>query len=174
MDQLESDMTLSYSDVAEIVRIVDSSNCDEVSLELEGVRILIRRRGAGKIETAAHGAAEAPVAASTPMSAVQSRAASVSASPTSPTTPAGSSKAAAADAGKICSPMVGTFYTRPSPEEPEFVTAGTEVDVGTPLCIIEVMKLFTTIEATQAGTVRAVLAENGQMVEYGQPLFVIE
>lgn len=70
--------------------------------------------------------------------------------------------------------MVGTFYARPSPEEPEFVTVGTKVDVGTPLCIIEVMKLFTTIEATLAGTIRAVLAENGQMVEYGQPLFVIE
>ena len=174
MEQLESDMALTFSEVAEIVKIVDSSNCDEVSLELDGVRILIRRRGVGMIETAAHSPAEAPVAATTPASDAQSHAASASASPMSPTTQVGSAKAAASDVGKVCSPMVGTFYTRPSPEEPEFVTVGTEVDVGSPLCIIEVMKLFTTIEATQAGTVRAVLAEDGQMVEYGQPLFVIE
>ena len=163
-------MPLSYSEVAEIVKIVDSSNCDEVSLELEGTRILIRRRGTGALETTTRSPAEAPVetSASSPADA-QKPAASASASSTS-----SEGLAAAPDVGKVCSPMVGTFYTRPSPEEPEFVTVGTKVDVGTPLCIIEVMKLFTTIEATLAGTIRAVLAENGQMVEYGQPLFVIE
>lgn len=165
-------MPLSYSEVAEIVKIIDSSNCDEVSLELEGTRILIRRRGAAALETTTRSPAEASAetSASSPPKA-QPLAASASASPTSSE---GFATATAPDVGKVCSPMVGTFYTRPSPEEPEFVTVGTKVDVGTPLCIIEVMKLFTTIEATLAGTIRAVLAENGQMVEYGQPLFVIE
>lgn len=165
-------MPLSYSEVAEIVKIIDSSNCDEVSLELEGTRILIRRRGTGALETTLRSPAEASVEtpASSPTDA-QNPAVSASA----PRTPSeGLATAAAPDVGTVCSPMVGTFYTRPSPEEPEFVTVGTRVAAGTPLCIIEVMKLFTTIEATQAGTVRAVLAENGQMVEYGQPLFVIE
>lgn len=165
-------MPLSYSEVAEIVKIVESSNCDEVSLELEGTRILIRRRGTGALETTTHSPAETSVVTSTsgPPDA-QAPAASASASPTSSE---GLATTAAPEAGKVCAPMVGTFYTRPSPEEPEFVTVGTKIDVGTPLCIIEVMKLFTTIEATQAGTIGAVLAENGQMVEYGQPLFVIE
>ena len=165
-------MPLSYSEVAEIVKIIDSSKCDEVSLELEGTRILIRRRGAGALETTTHGPAEASV--ETPTSSPPDARARAASAPAPPTSTEGLTTAAAPDVGTVCSPMVGTFYTRPSPEEPEFVTVGTNVDVGTPLCIIEVMKLFTTIEATQAGTIRAVLAESGQMVEYGQPLFVIE
>lgn len=158
-------MTLSYSDVAEIVKIVDSSNCDEVSLELEGAKILIRRKGAGA--PAAESAPSAPAPA--PAAAQQAPA------PAQQEAPAGGEAAAAEVQGnKVCAPMVGTFYARPSPDEPEFVTVGAQVEVGQPLCIIEVMKLFTTIEATHAGKVTAVLAENGQMVEYGQPLFVIE
>ncbi|SFO17857.1 Biotin-requiring enzyme [Roseovarius lutimaris] len=70
--------------------------------------------------------------------------------------------------------MVGTFYSRPSPDEPEFVSVGTQVEIGTPVCIIEVTKLFTTIESTKAGTVKAILAEDGQLVDYGQALFVID
>ncbi|WP_281243380.1 acetyl-CoA carboxylase biotin carboxyl carrier protein [Roseovarius lutimaris] len=76
--------------------------------------------------------------------------------------------------GQISGPMVGTFYSRPSPDEPEFVSVGTQVEIGTPVCIIEVTKLFTTIESTKAGTVKAILAEDGQLVDYGQALFVID
>ncbi len=70
--------------------------------------------------------------------------------------------------------MTGTFYTRPSPTEAEFATEGSHVAKGAPICMIEVMKLFTTIEAPCAGRVVSVLAEDGQLVEYDQPLFVIE
>jgi len=120
---------LSYRDVAEIVKIIDSSNCDEVSLDIEGAKILVRRKGAA-----------APPEAG----------------------------------GQISAQMVGTFYSRPSPDEPEFVSVGTQVEIGTPVCIIEVMKLFTTIESNKAGTVKAILAEDGQLVDYGQALFVID
>lgn len=72
------------------------------------------------------------------------------------------------------SPMVGTFYRAPSPGAPSFVEVGQAVTKGQTLCIIEAMKLLNEIESDVAGTVKAILVENGQPVEYGQPLFLIE
>jgi acetyl-CoA carboxylase biotin carboxyl carrier protein len=74
----------------------------------------------------------------------------------------------------IVSPMVGTFYRAASPGGPAFVEVGSRVNVGDTLCIIEAMKMLNEIEADRAGVVRAVLKENGQPVEYGEALFVIE
>jgi acetyl-CoA carboxylase biotin carboxyl carrier protein len=73
----------------------------------------------------------------------------------------------------IKSPMVGTFYRSASPGAKAFVDIGDSVQVGDPLCIIEAMKLMNEIEADRAGVVKAILAENGQAVEYGQPLVII-
>ena len=72
------------------------------------------------------------------------------------------------------SPMVGTFYRAPSPGAPAFVEVGQSVTKGQTLCIIEAMKLLNEIESDVSGTIKAVLVENGQPVEYGQPLFLIE
>ena len=74
----------------------------------------------------------------------------------------------------VKSPMVGTFYRSPNPESPAFTDPGKTVKVGDTLCIIEAMKLMNEIESEFAGTVREILVENGQPVEYGQPLFVID
>lgn len=74
----------------------------------------------------------------------------------------------------IVSPMVGTFYRAASPGGPAFVEVGSRVNVGDTLCIIEAMKMLNEIEADRAGVVRAILKENGQPVEYGEALFVIE
>ncbi len=90
--------------------------------------------------------------------------------------------AAAADAAEasalaqnsVTSPMVGTFYRASSPGAKPLVDVGTQVQVGDPLCIIEAMKIMNEIEADRAGTVRRVMCENGQAVEFGQPLFVID
>jgi acetyl-CoA carboxylase biotin carboxyl carrier protein len=73
----------------------------------------------------------------------------------------------------VKSPMVGTLYRAPSPSAPPFVEVGSQVKVGDRLCIIEAMKLMNEIEADVAGVVKAILVENGQPVEYGQPLFII-
>lgn len=117
-----------------------------------------------------------PIAA--PAAAV---AAPVQAAPPPPAPPPAAEPAAApspAEAGTrghaVKSPMVGTFYRAANPESANFVEPGTKVQVGDTLCIIEAMKLLNEIEADQAGTVTAVLVENGQPVEFGQPLFVIE
>ncbi len=74
----------------------------------------------------------------------------------------------------INSPMVGTFYSAPSPGAKPFATVGQQVNVGDTLCIIEAMKLMNQIESDKAGIIKAILVENGQPVEYNQPLFVIE
>ena len=74
----------------------------------------------------------------------------------------------------VTSPMVGSFYRSPSPSAAAFVEVGNQVKVGDTLCIIEAMKMLNPIEADKAGTIKAILKENGQPVEYGEPLFVIE
>jgi len=71
------------------------------------------------------------------------------------------------------SPMVGTFYRAPNPESPDFVKVGDTVSVGQTLCIIEAMKLLNEIEAEQAGVIKQILCENGQGIEFDQPLFII-
>ena len=89
--------------------------------------------------------------------------------------PAQQAAASAPSRGKtVKSPMVGTLYRAPNPEADPFVTVGSTVKVGDTLCIIEAMKLMNEIESEFAGTVVEILVENGQPIEYGQPLFVIE
>ena len=73
----------------------------------------------------------------------------------------------------VKAPMVGTFYRSPSPEAKHFVEVGQGVKEGQPICVIEAMKLMNEIEADATGTIKAILVENGQPVEYGQPLFII-
>lgn len=74
----------------------------------------------------------------------------------------------------VNSPMVGTFYTAPSPGSKPFVSVGDSVNEGETICIIEAMKILNQIEADKSGTIKAILVENGQPVEFNQPLFVIE
>ncbi|BBW92890.1 MULTISPECIES: acetyl-CoA carboxylase biotin carboxyl carrier protein [Pseudoalteromonas] len=75
---------------------------------------------------------------------------------------------------QVKSPMVGSFYSASSPEAPAYVEVGSKVNVGDTLCIIEAMKMMNQIEADKAGTVRAILAENGEPIEFDQPLFIID
>jgi acetyl-CoA carboxylase biotin carboxyl carrier protein len=94
---------------------------------------------------------------------------------TAPTpTPAAEPAPAAPTGHTVKSPMVGTFYRSGNPNTPAFVDVGSTVKEGDTLCIIEAMKLMNEIESDQAGTIKSILIENGQPVEYGQPLFIIE
>jgi acetyl-CoA carboxylase biotin carboxyl carrier protein len=90
-------------------------------------------------------------------------------------TAASPAPAAALPAGHaVISPMVGTFYRAASPEAKSFVDVGSQVNVGDTLCIIEAMKMMNEIESDKAGVIKAILKENGQPVEYGETLFIIE
>jgi acetyl-CoA carboxylase biotin carboxyl carrier protein len=90
-----------------------------------------------------------------------------------PAAPAVAEEAAIPEGHVVRSPMVGTFYRAPSPGAKSFVEVGHNVESGATLCIIEAMKLLNEIEADQGGVIKAILVENGQPVEYGEPLFII-
>jgi acetyl-CoA carboxylase biotin carboxyl carrier protein len=100
----------------------------------------------------------------------------VSASPMAATVPVHPAPAAPSEPSghAVTSPMVGTFYRSASPGAKAFVEVGSQVKVGDTICIIEAMKILNEIEADKAGTVIQILCENGQAVEYGQPLLIIE
>ncbi len=110
----------------------------------------------------------APIAYAQPMQAV---AAPPAAAPAA--APAAEAGSTIPEGHVVRSPMVGTFYRAPSPGAKAFVEVGQTVNSGDTLCIIEAMKLLNEIEADQGGTIKAILVENGQPVEYGEPLFVI-
>ncbi len=166
-------MALSYREVAEILKIIDASACDELILELEGTKLVVRRGEAGTGD-AGTGMADNPRSISPDSDSTTTGAAAAPAS-----TPPVTKQAAAEDRREdglveMRAPMIGTFYRAPSPAEPPFVKVGDEVQVGDPLCLIEIMKLYTTIEAQQAGRIVEIDADNGALVEYDQLLFVIE
>lgn len=95
--------------------------------------------------------------------------------PAAPPATAAAPEAEALPAGHVVkAPMVGTLYRAPSPGAKAFVEVGQTVDVGDTLCIIEAMKMLNQIESDKAGTIKAILVENGEPVEFGQPMFVIE
>jgi acetyl-CoA carboxylase biotin carboxyl carrier protein len=155
-------MTLRYEEIAEILKIIDSSNCDEVSIETGEIKLFVRRTGAGAVE------------ATRPQSGPEpAQSAAATESKTRSPSPAGPIVLAAGHS-EVTAPMVGTFYRAPSPEAPAFVEIGSGVKKGQPLCLIEVMKLFTTVYAEQDGRVVHIGAENGELVEYGRTLFVLE
>lgn len=156
-------MSLRYEEVAEILKIIDSSSCDELIVETGDMKLVVRRNAAtGHVAPVAERAASAAPASVVP--------------PPVAGQPAAARKTPNQISGQIevTAPMVGTFYRSPSPEAPPFVEIGTVVHPGQPLCIIEVMKLFTTINSEFAGRVTQIGAEVGELVEYGRTLFVIE
>ncbi|SMF19344.1 acetyl-CoA carboxylase biotin carboxyl carrier protein [Pseudogulbenkiania subflava] len=115
--------------------------------------------------------ANANIAYAQPMHAIQMPAAAPVAAPAAVVDAA---PAAVDTKNALKSPMVGTFYRSPSPGSKAFVEVGQSVSAGDTLCIIEAMKLMNEIEADRSGVIKAVLAEDGQPVEYGEPLFIIE
>jgi acetyl-CoA carboxylase biotin carboxyl carrier protein len=150
-----------------LIDLVSESNVSELEItEAEGkVRIV---KGSGMVAQAV-AAPAVMVAAPVPVAAMPAVAAQASAAAT-----AAPVEAPAAEGHVLKSPMVGTFYRASSPGAKPFVEVGTQVKAGDTVCIIEAMKILNEIEADKTGTVTRVLCENGQPVEYGQPLVVIE
>jgi acetyl-CoA carboxylase biotin carboxyl carrier protein len=142
-----------------LVDLVSESNISELEItEAEG-KVRIVKAGAA----AAQPMAAMPVAMPAPVASAASAPAPVPAEPV------------AAEPGHVIkSPMVGTFYRASSPGGKPFVEVGSEVKEGEPICIIEAMKIMNEIEADCSGKVLQILCENGQAVEFGQPLFVVE
>lgn len=150
------------SEIKELIKLVDQTSLQELEIESEGSRLLIRKPN--KTEQVIVSAA--PYAPAVVQQSVPAAAANIAAA----------EKPAAADAGlhTIVSPMVGTFYEAPSPGAASFVSKGSKVKEKTVVCILEAMKLMNEIEAEVKGEIVEMLVENGQLVEYGQPLFLVK
>ena len=137
-----------------------SKKLGEVSIEAEGVKIRVKASAPAPVIAAAPAASPAPAAQSAaPAASAESETAPVD------DIPAGT---------QVKSPLVGTFYSSPSPDEPPFVLAGQEVKDGDTLCIIEAMKVMNEIKAPCSGKVVRIMAQPGDLVEYNQLLCVIE
>ena len=147
--------------VRELAELLAETDLSEIEVEKGDLRIRVARQSA---PAAVHyAAAAAPVMAPPPMAAAHP--ASVGMAPPAK---------AEAHPGAVTSPMVGTAYRRPSPEAKAFVDIGSQVKAGDKVLLVEAMKTFNEIVAPRAGTVTAILVEDGQPVEYGEALIVIE
>ncbi len=138
-------------------------------VEESGIAELEITEGEEKVRISKQGAGQNVVYAS-PMQHMMMPQGMPAAAPAAPVLPV---VAPEAEGHAVKSPMVGTFYRTPSPGAKPFVEVGQSVSAGDTLCIIEAMKLLNEIEADQGGVIKAILVENGQPVEYGEPLFII-
>lgn len=167
-------MQITDDDVAQILKIIDSSNLAEVRLETAEFTLHVVRGGEGEL---AHrsSAAPGPRVDGTASAASPESGAATSAVPApKPETPQDTPLELREGWEVIRSPMLGTFYRAPKPGAAPFVEIGDMVEPDDTLCVIEVMKLFNSIKAGVAGRVVAIHAENASLVEYDQPLIVVD
>lgn len=163
---------LNLKEIKELIKVIQDTDITEVHLESDGVKVAIRKGGTAPVMMAPTPVITQVVTEAAPAPAPAVAAEQPAAAPAPAVSPA--PEVCKANTVEIVSPMVGTFYRSPAPDAPPFVEVGSMVTEGQTVCIIEAMKLMNEIEAEVSGKVVAVLVENGQPVEYGQPLFLIE
>lgn len=156
-------------EIREIIKLVDESSIQEFELDHEGSKLTLKKEAKNVVTTVAN--KEQPVFIEQRSVAHQgSENHQVESAPVVTTEkPEVNDK----NLHQIKSPMVGTFYKSPTPDADSYVKLGDKVDDKTVVCIIEAMKLFNEIEAEVSGEIVEILVENGQLVEYGQPLFIV-
>jgi len=162
---------MDIKDIQNLIRFVAKSGAREVKLEMEDVKITIKTGQEG----------ETTIVQQVPMAAAaQVAVPTAPVVPQAPAVPAESKEASsppAQDDSKyitIKSPMIGTFYRKPSPDKPVFVEVGTQIKEGDVLCVVEAMKLFNEIESEVSGKIVKVLVDDSSPVEYDQPLFLVD
>ncbi|WP_439874074.1 acetyl-CoA carboxylase biotin carboxyl carrier protein [Bacillus mycoides] len=156
-------------EVRELIKLIDSSNIDEFEYKKDGTTIKMKKRGNEVVTVQAPVTKQvmqpaAPVEVETTVAAAQVE------------VPKQEEKTAVQNENlhKITSPMVGTFYSSSSPDTPQYVSIGDKVSKDSIVCIVEAMKLFNEIDADVEGEIVEILVNNGQLVEYGQPLFLVK
>lgn len=161
---------MDIKDIQNLIKFVSKAEVSEVKYKTKDFEITIKTPLAGSevtyaqpavYHTAPQQAAAAPAPAATPAAAA----------------PAEKTEAASSDESKyvtIKSPMIGTFYRKPSPDKDVFVNVGDEVSVGKTVCVIEAMKLFNQIESEVSGKIVKILVDDSSPVEYDQPLFLVD
>ena len=159
---------MDFKQIQELIKLINDSNIGEVTIEQKEFRVTIKQKEE-QVTQMVTGPMQAPLfAPQAPQQQLSSPApAQVSEKPKQET-------AAPSNTITIKSPMIGTFYRRPSPDKPNFVELGDEVTPGKVVCIIEAMKLFNEIESEVKGKIVKMLVEDASPVEYDQPLFLVE
>lgn len=166
-------------EIRELIRLINDSTIEQFEIDNEGSKIVIKK---GVNHTTVQTPSPQPAVTSQVETAPPAPVAPVQVSPapvenTPKPAPQGSNADVSADdptLHKIVSPMVGTFYRAPAPDADPYVKEGDRVEENTIVCIVEAMKLMNELEAEVRGTIVKVLVENGQLVEYGQPLFLVK
>lgn len=162
---------MDIKEIQSLIKFVAKSGASEVKLEMEDIKITIRTgSGSATPETTIVQQiplAQAPVAAAPMAPAAEAPA---------PAAPAKEAAAAEEDSKYITikSPIIGTFYRKPSPDKPAFVEVGSDIKQGDVLCVIEAMKLFNDIESEVSGKIVKVLVDDSSPVEFDQPLFLVD
>ena len=160
-------MEIDIRKIKSLVEIIEQSSVSEIELTQGEESVRISRASAAQ-----------PVMVPPPAAALQAAAPAAAAAPAPAAAPAeapaAGDEANVPDEKLIKSPMVGTFYRSSAPDQKPFVEEGQSISKGDPLCIVEAMKMMNQITADKAGTIKKVLVSNGDIVEYDQPLFVLE
>jgi acetyl-CoA carboxylase biotin carboxyl carrier protein len=160
---------MDFKQIQELIRLVNESNIGEVSVEQKDFKITIRQKEEQITQVVSASMPQMqmqmPQMHQQPAALPQSQASA---------TPEKSEAPAPSNTVTIKSPMIGTFYRRPSPDKPNFVEIGDEVSPGKVVCIIEAMKLFNEIESEVKGRIVKMLVDDASPVEYDQPLFLVE
>ena len=159
---------MELKDIQNLIRFVAKSGANEVKLEMEDIKITIKT-GSGKTETT--------ILQQTPVAVPQMPvvpAAQPSVAPADDATSEAAPHEETSNYVEIKSPIIGTFYRKPSPDKPVFVEVGDTVAPETVVCIVEAMKLFNEIESEVSGKIVKILVEDGTPIEFGQPLFLVD
>lgn len=162
---------MDFKQIQELIKMINKSNIGELTIEQKDFRVTIRQKEEQVTQVVTAAAAPAPVYAPPPPPAASATTSGAS------STAAEKPKAVEATGGNLItikSPMIGTFYRKPSPDKPNLVDVGSDITPGKVVCIIEAMKLFNEIESEVKGKVVKVLVEDASPVEYDQPLFLVE
>ncbi|MCL7764143.1 acetyl-CoA carboxylase biotin carboxyl carrier protein [Polaribacter sp. Z014] len=156
---------MDIKEIQNLIKFVAKSGASEVKLEMEDVKITIRT-GSGKTETTILQAA--------PMAGMPQVAAPIAAQPVATSEAAVQAESEDSKYITVKSPIIGTFYRRPSPDKSNFVEVGTDISIGDTVCVIEAMKLFNEIESEVSGKIVKVLVDDSSPVEFDQPLFLVD
>ncbi|MDA8650558.1 acetyl-CoA carboxylase biotin carboxyl carrier protein [Flavobacteriaceae bacterium] len=163
---------MDIKDIQNLIKFVAKSGASEVKLEMEDIKITIKTGSDGE---------KSETTFLQPMTAVAPQAPVVMAAPEAPVAASAAPASAPASAPEpehnyitVKSPIIGTFYRKPSPDKSNFVEVGTEVKEGDVLCVIEAMKLFNEIESELSGKIVKILVDDSSPVEFDQPLFLVD
>jgi acetyl-CoA carboxylase biotin carboxyl carrier protein len=160
---------MDFRQIQDLIKMINKSNIGELTIEEKDFKITIKQKKDEKVTYA-----QAPAMQAAPLYAAPMHHAPAQATSAAPAEEAPAASAKTDNPLTIKSPMIGTFYRRPSPDKPIFVEIGDDVNPGKVVCIIEAMKLFNEIESEISGKIVKILVEDASPVEYDQPLFLVE